>query len=370
MFNIELVDFTIVIPTKDRPFYVERILTYYLSMNFLGNILLIDSSNKENSNYIREYVDNIGKKNYVYTFSDGLPVQVVKENLDLIKTKYVSFLGDDDYIIPNSVLKSISFLEKNLDISGCRGEGFIVTDPKISSEYIKMYGCTQRLEGSSGDRLYKFFSNYTPPLFHVCRSNIFKKAFSQAPSMDEINKGYDRLIGDEIIVTSLMLVYGKFASIPGLHLVRTNNIERNELRNSWYYDNSDTYKEGRAMAINDFTNKVATAISEQDSISFDEAEKIALKVQAFPVFSKKYNSELKIKFKKLLKPFLTFIGLFGLLISLREFSSIFKRKVIMYVTADHNKRLGLKDVLEPDNYYHKDFVPIYSSLIVYNSQDK
>ena len=43
----ELLDMTIVIPTKNRPQYVERILTYYLSLNFIGNIVIIDSSDEE-----------------------------------------------------------------------------------------------------------------------------------------------------------------------------------------------------------------------------------------------------------------------------------------------------------------------------------
>ena len=256
----ELLDMTIVIPTKNRPQYVERILTYYLSLNFIGNIVIIDSSDEETAEYIRKYVNDINKVNFTYSFSQGLPTTVIRDNVNLIKTKYVSFLGDDDYIIPTGILRSIEYLKKNPDIVACRGEALKIRDSNLSSDSISRYwNFFNRLEDSSGDRVIKHFSDYHTPFFHVCRSEMFIKAYSNAPSMSEIEAGYDRLIGDELLVAALMLAYGKFASIEGLHLIRTNNVESIELRESWLYDVNVI---GKEMAVRDLRKKTATAVSE------------------------------------------------------------------------------------------------------------
>ena len=360
----ELRDMTIVIPTKNRPQYVERILTYYLDLNFIGNIIIIDSSDEETAEYIKKYVNNINKVNFTYSFSEGLPTTVIRDNVNLIKTKYVSFLGDDDYIIPTGILRSIKYLKNNPDIVACRGEALKIRDSNLSSDSISRYwNFFNRLEDSSGDRVIKHFSDYHTPFFQVCRSEMFIKAYSSAPSMSEIEAGYDRLIGDELIVAALMLAYGKFASIEGLHLVRTNSNEDIELRESWLYDENVI---GKEMAIRDLRKKTATAVSEQDAIPFEDAEKIAISILDKPILTQKYNSTINESFKGFLKPILQFLNLFELCLTLRSNFYITKRKVFTLIFVSKNKRIGLKNLLNPDNFYHEEFMPVYRSITNYN----
>ena len=341
----ELLDMTIVIPTKNRPQYVERILTYYLGLDFIGNIIIIDSSDEETAEYIKKYVNNINKVNFTYSFSEGLPTTVIRDNVNLIKTKYVSFLGDDDYIIPTGILRSIEYLKNNPDIVACRGEALKIRDSNLSSDSISRYwNFFNRLEDSSGDRVIKHFSDYHTPFFHVCRSEMFIKAYSNAPSMSEIEAGYDRLIGDELIVAALMLAYGKFASIEGLHLVRTNSIEAKERRVTMLDDANIL---GKEMAGRDLIKKTATAVSEQDAITFEEAEKIAISILDKPILTQKYNSTINESFKGFLKPILQFLNLFELCLTLRSNFYITKRKVFTLLFVSKNKRIGLKNLLNP-----------------------
>jgi|TARA_B100000795_G_scaffold44415_1_gene29145 glycosyltransferase domain-containing protein len=360
-----LMEMTIVVPTKNRPHYVKRLLQYYLDEDFIGKIIIIDSSDNKIANKIRKHIHDIGRVNFQYVYSSGLPTMVIKENLSYIKTKYVSFLGDDDYIIPKGARMSIDYLNRNPEIVACRGEGFTITDSSISSEYISSFTSFNRLEENSSDRILEHFANYSTPFFHVCRSEMFIAAYSNAPSMLEMNNGYDRLIGDELIVSGLMLTYGKFASIEGLHLVRTNNVERVESRDSWYYDLDN---EGRDFAIKDFTKKIATSICEQDQISFLEAEKVALSVQNNPVFTTKYNSDLTIQIKGFIKPILQSLNLLEFCVKLKSNFFIIKTKLINHIFVSKNKRLGLKNILNPDNFYHNEFMPVYKSLTDYDSK--
>lgn len=362
MMDSLLLDITIVVPTKNRPHYVKRFLQYYLDEDFIGKIIIIDSSDAHIAKSIKKHINDIGKANFQYVYSSGLPTIVIKDNLGLINTKYVSFLGDDDYIIPKGAMRSIKFLNRNPEIAACRGEAFTVTDPSISSEFISLFPSFNRLEGNSSDRILKHFANYSTPFFHVIRSEIFIAAYSNAPTMLEMEKGYDRLIGDELLVSGLMLTYGKFASIEGLHLVRTNNVERVESRDSWYYDIEDF---GRKMAIEDFTKKIATSICEQEQISYNEAEKIVLIVQNNPIFTKKYNSDLVLKLKSFLKPLLQYLKILDYCIAIKGNVSIIKRKLFTRIFVSKNKRFDLKNIQQPNNFYHKEFMPVYKSLTEY-----
>jgi glycosyltransferase domain-containing protein len=364
--NELLLDITLVIPTMNRPYYIDRLLSYYLNMDFVGIILVIDSSDKNNSDYIRERIDSINRNNYKYVYSKGFATTVIKDNLDRIKTKYVSFLGDDDYLIPSALSKSIFFLENNKDISGCRGDGIIVTDSNVSSDDIRMYSRVNRLEEASADRVMQHFLNYGTPFFHVLKLDVFKTAFSLAPSETELNQDYDRLIGEELMASGLMLAYGKFAMIDGLHLVRTNNLERIETRNTWYH--VESYN-GRKKAVYNFIKKISTIVSERDSITLFEAERIITKVQKTSVFNKRNNNVFIANFRKFIKPLLISINVWKFIsVYIRKYSE-FKRYVYMVLFVDKKDRVTLKNLLNPDNRYHKDFIPVYLSLIGYKFQE-
>ena len=375
---MHVVNHTLIIPTKNRPHYVKRLLTYFLGMDHSGTVVIIDSSEARVAEDIREYVENINKVNYVYLYSKGWPLQVIKDNLDCIKTKYVSFCGDDDFIIPDAILRSIIFLDNHQDISACRGEGFVISDTNIPGESIGMYTQIQRLEDTASERLAKHFANYASSCFHVCRSDLFKKAHSAVPSMSKIEKGYERLFGDELLVSGLMLVYCKVASIEGLHVVRIASQEGKKLRRSW---GAKHLREAREIAIKDFIKKVSIAISEEDSIDIHEAEKKSIAALRL-VFGLSVNEEQEyegldelilvetiqpsqvtvysgsktIKAKQSIRSFLMLLGL------LEIFDAI-KNKIF-----NNNKRLGLKNILDPNNFYHKDFIPVYSSLVTFDSQ--
>lgn len=372
------VDHTLIIPTKNRPHFVQRLLTYYLSLGFSGTVVIIDSSDARVAEDIKEFVESINKVNYIYLYSKGLPLQVIKDNLDCIKTKYVSSCGDDDFIIPDAILRSITFLDNHQDISACRGDGFVISDTNIPGESIGMYTQIKRLEDTASDRLANHFANYGSSIFHVFRSDLFKKAISATPPISKMEEGYDRLIGDELLVSGLMLVYGKFAPIEGLHVVRTASQEGKKLRRSW---ETKHLRKGREMAIKDFIKKVSIAISDEDSIDIHEAEKrsitalrlffglnvneeqeyeglgeLVLVETIKPSQVTVYSGSKTVRTKQSIRSFFMFLGL------LEIFDAI-KNKIFI-----NNKRLGLKNVLDPNNFYHKDFIPVYSSLVTFHSQ--
>jgi glycosyltransferase domain-containing protein len=359
-----LMNITIVVPTKNRPQYVMRLLNYYLSINFSGHVAIIDSSDKEIAQYIEKFISQINKKNFSYTFTLGLPTSVIKENLNLINTKYASLIGDDDYLTPGGIFRAIEFLENNLDIDACRGEGIRIKDSRGSGidkdGILKYRNFFNRIEKNASERVVRHFADYHTPFFHVCKSEIFIKAFAGAPTLIETEKGYDRLIGDELLVAGLIIAFGKFVSINGLHLVRTNSAESIELRNSWL---SKENIDGKKMASQDFIKKISNAIFDKNIMTYEDAQNIAMNIQNNSVFTKNYNSNINNGFKTFLKPTLKFLYLLDFFISIRDKFFVISRKLSDRFFVKKTKRVKLKNLLSPNNLYHKDFIPVYMSII-------
>ena len=102
---------SLIVPTKDRPSYVKRLLKYYSDLNFTGYIFVLDSSGKNISNDISNFIKKTKNKKIQYFRDVGFPGMITKKYISKIKTDYVAQLGDDDYLIPNGLKNCIKFLK-------------------------------------------------------------------------------------------------------------------------------------------------------------------------------------------------------------------------------------------------------------------
>jgi len=361
-------DITIVIPTKNRPFFVRRCLRYYLDLEFSGKLLIIDSSDEEISNKLKSHIKNIEKMNVQYIRTIGYPTSVIKENLSHINTKFAVYQGDDDYFIPASIERCIKYLQNNSDISAAHGEGiWLGITPDLNeideTQRIGLYPGPILLEDTPTERLDNL-SDYPkkPPLFSVCRSDIFKKVFSATLSINECKKNYDRLIMDELVQAGMYAIYGKIAKIPGLYLVRVVHVEKERLRKSWL---NNVILEDRKRAINYFIEKASNVIMETQLISAKEAEEACLNFlnpiiewQDTGVY-KKPNRRLRIinVGKDIARAILSFIKLLSL-----------ARIVRGTYTPVNNRIHQLKYLLNPENIYYDAFIPVYNSIYKYKDE--
>ena len=52
---------SLLVPTKDRPSYVKRLLKYYSHLKFTGYIYILDGSNKKFSQDITKFIKQLKK---------------------------------------------------------------------------------------------------------------------------------------------------------------------------------------------------------------------------------------------------------------------------------------------------------------------
>ena len=96
----------IIIPTLNRSDYIIRQLYYYARVNCPYTIYIGDSSDTE---HFEKAVSAIGKLSHrikvVHTKISPELVShaVVKQLTDIVKEKYIAYIGDDDFFVPNSL---------------------------------------------------------------------------------------------------------------------------------------------------------------------------------------------------------------------------------------------------------------------------
>jgi len=221
---------SIIVPTKNRYYYLKKLLSYYSKINYEGNLVILDSSDLEIKKKVLNEINLSNNIRIQYFHDMGLPFGLIKKFINEIDTKYVVFSGDDDYFTKNGLVQCINFLEKNLNFLGCNGEGISVhssTDKK-KIDFILDYNQAKIFASSSQERLKKQFSKYKVPIFSIFKLENFKKFLDPVPAVQELNSLCpDKAIADEYMVETAMVAYGNIEKLDFPYLVRHIHKDRN-----------------------------------------------------------------------------------------------------------------------------------------------
>lgn len=103
---------SIVIPTKDRYFYLKHLLSFLLEIDSENVEIVIQDNTEDNSEFL-EYLNGINYEKFVYHHTkEQIPISL---NSDMaIKNssgKYVCFIGDDDGVT-SLIVPCVRFMEK------------------------------------------------------------------------------------------------------------------------------------------------------------------------------------------------------------------------------------------------------------------
>src|SRR3989338_274211 len=93
---------TLLVPTRNRPAFIRRLLTYYQSLRFDGVVQIADASEGEAAIRTREAAEDFASQLAVrYHALPGQRADACWRQLNaLITTPYVTFMGDDDFLVP------------------------------------------------------------------------------------------------------------------------------------------------------------------------------------------------------------------------------------------------------------------------------
>jgi glycosyltransferase domain-containing protein len=365
---------TIVIPTKSRPDFLARLLTYYRDTGFLGCICVGDSSESDHLERNRLLIKSLSDRiNIIYKEYPKLnAISTMGELINYIETPYAAICCDDDFLIPSALVKSSRFLDENLEYNAAWGKAV-----KVRLENNGAFGQVAYckpikqpvLDAESGSQRYINYMmiQQTDVLYAVQRSKNFIRAYSPSNIKDMMFAG-------GVLPNAMSCVHGKNKEYDHLFLVRQDHDERLDFTErtdalAWITNQefSSSYLGFQEVVVNELAN--------QDGITKEEAQSAVR--QGFLLFlqsklineSKKRNyvryndSNGKMLFKSLEnKKEHTWKRLARNIPGLAGIWQLIKKHNLISRKLDSSHNMSLKALLDSSSPYHQDFISIYNAI--------
>lgn len=164
---------SVVVPTYNRQKFAIRQMNYW--KEFSAQVIIIDGSESPVS---KDFIDNLPINITYYHMPISLNERLLR-SVELVKTKYVMLLGDDEFYIPSAVNECISELEKDMNIVSCMGlaaQFWIAPNGKVLGReiYERLLGHNVD-QNSASDRISYHMGNYVcSTIYGVMRENVWK----------------------------------------------------------------------------------------------------------------------------------------------------------------------------------------------------
>lgn len=198
---------SVVIPAHNRPEKLRRLLHYYSKTTI--QIIVSDSSNLP-----FPYLSEFPGLNYVH-FPNAQFLWKIYKILPSIKTKYVVYCADDDFIVPQAIEQCIQFLDLHPDYNSAQGHYLSYETNSHGLEFFPSY--IRNFEKDTNqdlpsERLAEFKDLYASLLYSVIRTTTFTEMYSRCIEGEALK--FKNLFLAEIYFNFSSLIEGKNKTLP------------------------------------------------------------------------------------------------------------------------------------------------------------
>ncbi len=216
---------SILIPSMDRPNQIVQQLSFYHALQTDININICDSTNKPSINF-KKSIDFFSKTLSINYFHEPElnDRQAIFYLIDNCKTEYSSFIGDDDLFIPEGMIKSADFLNKNPDYRVAYGNSITVDEEFLNNRKKRTpispyWGKPFFPQKNCLERLSAFSKSYFIPMFAIHRTKEFLEDYLPCKEIPSKEMG-------EILINYITIAKGKAMYIPEPYLIRKVHSQR------------------------------------------------------------------------------------------------------------------------------------------------
>lgn len=354
----------ILIPTLNRSEFVSRQLRYYASVDSPHPIYIGDSSRPDHKNRIQGTIDHLADKISVkyYYWPEKNDRECSSSLADQVQEKYCAVVGDDDFLIPNSLTECAEFLSYNPKYRTSQGRAILIdlSGPYGNLKSAGPYWVNRVVEEENGfERILEFGKNYWVPSFSVHRTNEFVEDSSKYRMIQDKKFG-------ELLHSYTFLAKGKSMFIDSLHLIRQAHPSRYVLPDVFDWITSHDWNSSYQYFMDTLTNYLieVDAISKEKASEFVKQSLWAyLAGGLYHKYEGKYGGLLSSGKAK------EQITRNQALNSIKRNINVFKNKIInsknqtpQLLQLDNKNELSLPFLLNPSTPYHKDFLPVYKII--------
>ncbi|MEP6742957.1 MAG: TIGR00180 family glycosyltransferase [bacterium] len=282
-------DLTILLTLWDRVPCTFRWMSYANKVNFPFKVLIADGGSDETAgNFLVDHANfpNVNYEYIRYPF-DATPTHYYAKVLDAlnrIETPFVVMGDNDDFFVVEALQRSLEFLQSHQDFCSCRGiiAGVRITPDAGYGEMSNVYGSgisfvrqvypdKSNLEATATKRVRNYFSSYRPNWYDVFRTEQTRNSFQVLRDLDT----HDLILSQHIPML-LGVIAGKVQIEPYVYLFRQlegpsscDQIETQQNANLFDRMLLDSW----SADFKGFLDVISEAISRQDGISIEEAQR-------------------------------------------------------------------------------------------------
>ncbi len=173
---------TILIPTYNRPYQLNRLLDYMLKNYNLEQvkIVVLDGSYKD-AQTNEKTCNQLGIEYRGY--SPDVPLlERWLDGIKHVKTEFVSFLADDDILQPQGYYDSLNFLQTHSDYVAAHGNYIWFKEQEKQTLLYPGYQTFSIEDEYPLKRLFYFLADYLPITYALYRTNILQTAYQRTIS--------------------------------------------------------------------------------------------------------------------------------------------------------------------------------------------
>jgi len=298
---------TVIIPTMNRSKFLNNCFKYYVHNNFKGQFIILDSSSTKEVLKTTSVIDKFKSFFKIHYFHKvDHPTQIIKHFANKIQTKYSIVACDDDFYCVDTIIFLEDYLNKNPTIKVVNGKALrmdILQNNVLVSDYYIHNKCN---DSDPYNRLCDYLLNYGP-IIQSCliETKLLIEICKFIPSGKDLNKCPIRIISDELLMGSIMVLSSKVVQLDKLILIRTIHGNNSNLSRS--HTNNEII-----LSTNFFLNSVNKFSKNKINYSLDTRQLKKLKEYLSVFFLKpltfkqkiiRNNSKIRLYLKKILFKF-------------------------------------------------------------------
>src|SRR5262245_14278194 len=203
-------DFTLVIPTYNRPKQLEALLTHLAAQKPECRILILDSS-EPRSRAANHRVVDLAKLRLEYAEfpSEMHPFDKFREGVHSVTTQFCALCADDDLVLLDGVNRCLDALRSDPRASVAQGYSFSFLCQHNGDMELRhiLYVSSTIDDATTLARLAKLFSRYQAATYGIYRTPVLQQIFDASKPMTSI-------LGRELLPCALAAIEGHMIRVP------------------------------------------------------------------------------------------------------------------------------------------------------------
>lgn len=201
-------EFTLIVPTFNRPRDVARLLNYLARQKADFPVLVLDSSDDQTKAANRALIDTLELDvRHLLHDASVSPFEKFWRGSQEVRTDFCALCADDDVVLLESIQPLVQYLQAHPDFSAAHGLYFTFYDQGHVGLTSIVYAGESLDREDPLTRLRECFTRYEAVTYAVYRSDVMRDALSRIQPLKS-------MLGRELLAGALTVVAGKVARLP------------------------------------------------------------------------------------------------------------------------------------------------------------